>query len=752
MPQKPDYIVDPPGNVRDVRGQIYAHESQSSSQQPETRSSTPGNYGYTANPQRKPGGIIIIPIGLIITLIITILRNCGGPAQNNTYPESDVNMLNMGLYYYDQGDYEKAIMQFNMAIASQPEMGEAYNDRGLAYYAMGETGKAITDFNKAIELLPNPAISYSNRGGVYLFMGNYEQALTDLDKAIELSPSLAKAYHNRGLTYLDLGNYDQAIADFDQAIELTPEFIFAAQATMESRMPTGENLLGSGFLTGMMDGQTYADLPTAYASRAIAYLQKGDYERATADLEKATLLGLDPSFAQQIGALRPVLTLTPQPGHWMGTSYHGGYQGAVSFDIGADGQIHNFKLNLLFGAENSCQAASDAVWVQPDGTFAFNFGSPGIEGGNLIQGEFESSTAVAGSFSRHIECISTTGDQINGELSQGASWNAQWIDSLEETPAENIPSNQLGSTATSNESESAYITALAIDPVAPSTLYAGTIDGIFKSTDAGENWRAVTAGLPISIVNILVIDPLTTETLYAGTSDGLFKSTDGAESWSEIDSVTMYPYVSTIVLDPERPKNIYVGTLIGVYKSTDGGTNWIGVDSGMALSFVYALAVDPTTPAIIYAGTSDGAFKSMDGGASWYEVNNGLPYSNVQILAIDPAMPTTLYAGTGEGLFKSTDGGANWSNIFWYLPIVTFAIDPKTPSTIYLGRSDGMYTSTDGGVNWSVVYGIQTDIFVTVLAVDPLIPGAFYAGTSNGIFRITNGGRDWISISNGLTK
>jgi tetratricopeptide (TPR) repeat protein len=431
MPQKPSFIVDPSGNVRDVRGQNNAQESQ----RPEPGPSTPGKEGLKGSTQRTPGGIIFIPIGLIITLIIAGLRLLGGPAQKNSFPESDVNTLNRGLHYYDQGDYEMALIHFNMVIVSQPEMGEAYNDRGLTYYAMGETEKALADFNKAIELLPNPAVSYSNRGGLYLFLGNHEQALADLNKAIELSPDLAKAYHNRGLTYLDLGSYDQAIADFDQAIELTPELMFSAQATMESQMPTEESLLGSGFFTGLMDGQTYADLPTVYAARAMAYLQKGDYERAAADLEKANQLGLDPELAQQLEALLPVFmlepqsisTLTPQSGHWEGSSNHGGYQGAVSFDIGTDGQAHDFTLSLVFGPGNSCQVASYDVLLQPDGTFSFTFGTPSSEGGNLIQGKFESSTVVAGSFSRHIECISTTGEHINGELSQGASWSAQWI-------------------------------------------------------------------------------------------------------------------------------------------------------------------------------------------------------------------------------------------------------------------------------------------------------------------------------------
>jgi Tfp pilus assembly protein PilF/photosystem II stability/assembly factor-like uncharacterized protein len=760
MPPKPDFTVDPSGNVQDVRGQNSTQKTQSSAQRPEPGSSTPGKIRHTGFAQGTPGGIIFIPIGLIITLIIAVLRTLGGPAQKNSFPESDINSLNLGLSYYDQGDYEKALLHFNMVIASQPDMGEAYNDRGLTYYAMDETDKAIADINKAIELLPNPAISYSNRGGIYLFQGNHTQALADLDKAIELSPRLAKAYHNRGLTYLDLGNYDQAIADFDQAIELTPELMFSMQATMESRMPTGESLLGSSFYTGLMNRETYADLPTAYASRAMAYLEKGENERATGDLKKATQLGLDPGFAQQVEALlsvskrepQPVSMLVPQTGHWEGNSNHGGYQGTVAFDISADGQIHDFTLDLIFGTGNSCQVASYDVLLQPDGTFSFTFGTPGNMGGNLIQGEFESSTFVAGSFSKHIECISTTGEQINGELSQGASWSAQWISGPEETLMENNNFVQPGSTAISHEPKGANITALAIDPVMPSTLYAGTSGGVFKSTDSGDQWLAINAGLTGSQVNVLVIDPLAPETLYAGKSDGLYKTTDGGKNWEGITSGPMYPEILTLVLDSGAPATIYVGTLAGAYKSTDNGKTWIPLRSELAVRPVNTLAIDPLTHTTLYAGTPDGLFKTTDGGGNWYEVNNGLPDSYIQVLAVDPVTPDTLYAGTGEGLFKSSDSGESWDRSAWSLPILAFTLDPRIPSTVFIARPDGISTSKDGGANWIVIYGIQMEIQVNVLAVDPLSSGSFYAGTSNGIFRISDGGRNWHALSIGLSN
>src|SRR2546425_10038928 len=77
------------------------------------------------------------------------------------------------------------------------------------------------------------------------------------------------------------------------------------------------------------------------------------------------------------------------------------------------------------------------------------------------------------------------------------------------------------------------ISALAIDPLTPTTLYASTNGGgLFKSTDGGANWSAT--GLTNIYVSALAIDPVTPTTLYAGTSygPGVFKSTDGGASWN----------------------------------------------------------------------------------------------------------------------------------------------------------------------------------------------------------------------------
>jgi hypothetical protein len=77
------------------------------------------------------------------------------------------------------------------------------------------------------------------------------------------------------------------------------------------------------------------------------------------------------------------------------------------------------------------------------------------------------------------------------------------------------------------------INALAIDPSAPATLYAGTLLGsVFKSMNGGQSWTAVNSGLTGSIVEALVVDSSGPATLYVGTFGGVFKSVDGGGSWT----------------------------------------------------------------------------------------------------------------------------------------------------------------------------------------------------------------------------
>ncbi len=294
MADKPDFIVDPSGNVRDVRNLNYVRQTAPSP-----------TYKTVQKSNNIPGGVVVIPIGLIVWILITVIRSASSATTNtNYYADSNVSDLNLGNMYFANGEYDMALVHFNMAINSNPDFVEVYNSRGLAYHAQGDFDRAIADFNKTIELLPDWSVGYGNRGLTYFAKEEYDLAIADFDRAIELEADFAKAYYNRGLVYQATGNYEAAIADFDKAIELTPEGgLPAIYNKFNSLTPGPEKERIEGMLNYYQLSQSEADLPLAYANRGLTYFYKGDSEQAIADLEKALDLGLQPSDQEWVQAL-----------------------------------------------------------------------------------------------------------------------------------------------------------------------------------------------------------------------------------------------------------------------------------------------------------------------------------------------------------------------------------------------------------------------------------------------------------------
>jgi hypothetical protein len=76
------------------------------------------------------------------------------------------------------------------------------------------------------------------------------------------------------------------------------------------------------------------------------------------------------------------------------------------------------------------------------------------------------------------------------------------------------------------------VLALAVDPSAPQTAYAGTEHGIFKSTNGGTFWLSSSYGVLDPYVIALAVDPTNHGIVYAGTSKKVYKSTNGGRRWS----------------------------------------------------------------------------------------------------------------------------------------------------------------------------------------------------------------------------
>ncbi len=129
-----------------------------------------------------------------------------------------------GIAYFDKGQYDRAIRDFDQAIALNPDDADYYYYRGNAYRKKGQHDRAIRDYGQAIALKPDLAAAYNNRGIVYSNKGQYDRAIRDYGQAIALNPDYADCYYNRGSAYGNKGQYDRAIRDYGQAIALNPDF------------------------------------------------------------------------------------------------------------------------------------------------------------------------------------------------------------------------------------------------------------------------------------------------------------------------------------------------------------------------------------------------------------------------------------------------------------------------------------------------------------------------------------------------
>lgn len=123
---------------------------------------------------------------------------------------------------------------------SDEEFAKSYNNRGVDYYNAGQYNYAIDNFNQALRFKPDFAIAYANRGLANFSIGNYELAILDYNQAIDLDPEIDSIYYNRGITYQTLGQDQQAIADYQKVIEISTdaEIIELAKGHIQELQPS----------------------------------------------------------------------------------------------------------------------------------------------------------------------------------------------------------------------------------------------------------------------------------------------------------------------------------------------------------------------------------------------------------------------------------------------------------------------------------------------------------------------------------
>ncbi len=327
--------------------------------------------------------------------------------------------------------------------------------------------------------------------------------------------------------------------------------------------------------------------------------------------------------------------------------------------------------------------------------------------------------------------------------------------------------------------------ALAYDPVTAGTYFlGGAKGGVWKTTDYGTQWTALSDSWPTLGVSCLCIVPQGGGVILAGTGDhhggdavgyGVMRSTDGGATWTATgQSVMGHSCVSEIRFDPDNPSLVLAVTGRGsgtgrVYRSLDAGQTWsvslnVSADwSGLDVSV--ASGGIRTFWAVADAG-SDVVYKSTDNGSTWTQVTvSGLGNSTVDV-ACSRIVPGTVYLldSSSQKIWKSTDSGATWTNTTnnfsnqWGQSWYDFHIETSrlnSADVVYVGLIDiavslngGSTWRNMGGANWTATYSgtAITHNDQHCLAVNPANPNEVLVGNDGGVYRATyNAGNDSVT-------
>ena len=171
------------------------------------------------------------------------------------------------------------------------------------------------------------------------------------------------------------------------------------------------------------------------------------------------------------------------------------------------------------------------------------------------------------------------------------------------------------------------VVALALDPTRPQIMYAGTSGGVYKSVNRAGRWEKANNGLvpPELIkssralgVTVMQVDPYAPDTVYAATLNGLYKTADASASWTRIAQDLPDQMISAMVLDRAKAGTLYIASREGVHRSEDGGKTWKAINRGFMSLNIRSLAQSAIDPRLFYAGTNgSGLYKSEDGGDTW---------------------------------------------------------------------------------------------------------------------------------------
>ena len=348
---------------------------------------------------------------------------------------------------------------------------------------------------------------------------------------------------------------------------------------------------------------------------------------------------------------------------------------------------------------------------------------------------------------------------------------------------------------------------LDLHPTNPSVIYAamyrgdrkpwtiisgcgpGCGNGIWKSSDGGDNWRQVTEGLPQGLTGKidLAVSPADPNRVYAlveapEPEEGLYRSDDSGETWrfmsggrfpkdnpyGTLELMERPFYYTNVDADPTNADIVWVNNE-RFFKSVDGGFTWVIWPTPHGDN--HDMWINPENPDIFVQANDGGANVTLDGGRTWSTQHNQ-PTAELYQVDVDDRFPYWLYAGQQDNTTIAVPSlppaePAPGGPIAWWKAIGGCETGPAVPKpgtdivyapckgtfdrfSFTTGQAAGRYVGAQHlyGVNPALLkYRFQR---TTPVEISPHNPNIVYHG-SQFVHRSYDDGETWEEISPDLT-
>jgi len=343
---------------------------------------------------------------------------------------------------------------------------------------------------------------------------------------------------------------------------------------------------------------------------------------------------------------------------------------------------------------------------------------------------------------------------------------------------------------------SGRIADIALHPGNPSVWYVAVgSGGVWKTDNAGTTWTPVFDNQASYSIGCVTLDPSNPEVVWVGSGenvggrhvgygDGIYRSTDGGQNWTNM-GLRQTEHISRIIVHPGDPNTVWVaaqgplwskGGERGVYKTTDGGRTWQRTLGDAEWTGATDLLIDPRDPKRLYAATwqrhrtvagylgggpGTAIYRSEDGGSTWTKLSQGLPAGSMGKigLALSPQQSDVVYAAIeldrrSGGVFRSANRGESWTKMsaevsggtgpHYYQELYAC---PHRFDRIYL-VSNYLVRSEDGGKTFSRVNVQNKHVDDHAIAFRPDDPNYLLVGCDGGLYESFDLSRTWKYVGN----